>query len=74
MKKRFKYSLPISGAAIFFIAISWYFELPLILSAAAFLVGFLAGFDIGVEKVYKAATGAKGLTDDELTEVLERVL
>ena len=74
MKKRFKYSLPISAAGFLFVAISWYFELPWVFSAATLLVGFLIGFEIGVEKVYRAATGAKGLTDDEMTEVLERVL
>lgn len=74
MMKRFKYSLPISAVAAAAAIGSFALNLPLLFSVATLFIGFLAGFAVGVEKVYKAATGEKVLSDDGLTEVLERIL
>jgi Flp pilus assembly protein TadB len=64
--KRKLYGLPLILLAVLFVYIEWFW-------LGALVAGFLFGFVIAVDMMYKKTTG-KSMDDDAFTEILEKLL
>lgn len=64
--KRYIYGIPLLLLVVYWVYIEWFI-------LAAFLAGFLIGYVLAVDSMFKVATGRR-MDNDDMTEVLDKLL